>query len=283
MVFAVSDASCNGPWLSLPVLHHPRTRQAFLKTSSLLTLIATLSLTAPALAEDGTDATPAELAQQHDAAVDRGFLTAHAETIGKGQWAINAYDLVFLGLTYGFTDDIQVSLSTLLPITTEIPLVLALQPKFVLMRSDDTVVSLRTPLAIANSDGETLGVLGAGVLLDQYLDRDGRFALHAGLLVAGAFGDFSSSDFEIAEGALFELDLGASLAVASILKIIIEVQLAAGVTKDGFELADGALVNYGVRFFSGGIAGDLGFTYPVGVDVDELVLGIPYLAFSARF
>lgn len=270
--------------------HNTPERKALLRSSSTLALLACLAFATPALAEDGLEpgentdpSTPAELAQDHDAAVDRGFLTAHAETIGEGKWAFNAYDLLFVGLTYGFTDDIQVSLSTLLPVTSDIPLVLAFQPKFVLVRSDDTVVSLRTPLAFASSDGDTAGVIGAGVLLDQYLDKDGRFALHAGFLVAGAFGVFDSGGFDFGDGALFELDLGASLGVASILKIILEVQLAAVASEDGFEIADVALVNYGVRFFSGSIAGDLGFTYPVGGDVDDLLLGIPYLAFSARF
>ncbi|MCC6620173.1 MAG: hypothetical protein IT385_02900 [Deltaproteobacteria bacterium] len=256
--------------------------------------IATTAIHAPsALAEDAVPdspaATPTRLARARDASIDRGFLTAHAETIGEGKWAFNAYELIFIGLTYGFTDDIQASISTLLPIVEDIPLFIAIQPKFVLMRSPETIVSLRTPVTIGSSfdsDAEgTIVTFGAGVLVDQRLDAAGRFAMHAGLLASGAAGGgFDlTSDFEAADGAFFELDLGVTLGVASILKLLFEVQALAVVSEDGFEFADFVLFNYGVRFFSGSIAGDLGFIRPIGIDTDELILGVPYLAFSARF
>ena len=91
--------------------------------SFLVSLTTALVLVSPhASAEEGGQATgsPTALARGRDASIDRGFLTAHAETIGEGQWAFNAYELIFIGLTYGFTDDIQASISTLLPIVEDI-------------------------------------------------------------------------------------------------------------------------------------------------------------------
>jgi len=247
-----------------------------------LLVALSFALSTPAFAEDGV--TPTDAARQNDASIDRGLVTTHAETIGEGKWAINAYELIFLGVTYGFTDTIQASLSTLLPIVEDIPLVLALQPKFVLMRTADTVLSLRTPLTFTSSDGETAFTFGAGVVLDQRLDDAGRFALHAGLLATGVAGSIVSlgDDVDVAEGAVLELDVGVTLGVASMVKIIVELQGFAAISDAGFEVVDAALLNYGVRFHGGSLAGDIGFIRPIGVDSD-LILGVPYLAFSARF
>ena len=260
--------------------------------------LALIMAAAPGVfAEDGLPdepgvKTPSEKAQARDAAIDRGFLTSHAETIGAKQWAINAYELVFLGVTYGFTNDIQMSLSTLLPVTTDIPLVLALQPKFVIARTPETVVALRVPFTYVkdtSGNGSSAGFLGAGLLVDHYFGPSGRIGLHAGLLVAGVFGDFDfdaggdGDGLSLADGAAFELDLGASFGVSNSVKLILEGQIFAAAGDGGFEVADVVLINYGVRIHGSGLAGDLGFIRPIGIDTDPLLLGIPYVAISARF
>lgn len=274
-------------------MHLHRLRNLFVSVP-----LAIIAAAPGALAEDGlpdeprADKTPAELAQARDAAIDRGLLTSHAETIGDGKWAINAYELIFVGVTYGFTEDIQASLSTLVPITTDIPLVLALQPKFVLARTPKTVVAVRVPLTFAKDttgNGSSFGSFGAGLLVDQYFGPRGRIGLHAGLLVTGVFGDFNfdgdgdSSGMTIGDGAGFELDLGASFGVSEAVKLILEAQVFAAAGDGGFKVADAALINYGVRIGGRGFAGDLGFIRPIGVDTDPLLLGIPYVAISARF
>ena len=50
--------------------------------------------------------------------------------------------------------------------------------------SERTIFSLRVPITFMHdSDGDSnVGFFGAGALVDHYLDRDGRFALHAGVL-----------------------------------------------------------------------------------------------------
>lgn len=258
-----------------------------------MSLVCTMLLAPAALAGEGGEgvqgSTPTEMARARDAAVDRGLLTSHAETIGKDQWAFNAYELFFVGITYGFTDDIQASLSTLIPVTTDIPLVLAIQPKFVLARTPDLVLSLRTPVTIVSSFEEdvdgTAGTVGAGLLLDYRLDAEGRFAFHAGLLASGLFGaGFDSVDgFTFAEGAVFELDVGMTFSLSNLVTLLVEVQSFAAAGSGGFDVADGVLLNYGIRFHSGSIAGDLGFIRPIGTGDDNFFLGVPYLAFSARF
>jgi len=256
------------------------------------TLALVMTMTPTAFAGEGGEGTqggtPTGLARARDASVDRGLLTAHAETIGKDQWAFNAYELFFVGITYGFTDDIQASFSTLLPVTEDVPLVLAIQPKFVLARTPEMVVALRTPVTIVNSfdsDGGLLGTFGAGILIDYRLDAQGRFAFHGGILASGVFGaGFDSIDgFEVGKGAFFEFDLGFTFSLSNLVTLLVEMQSFAAAGEGGFDVADGVLLNYGIRFHSGSIAGDLGFIRPIGIEDSGFLLGVPYLAFSARF
>ncbi|MFO0751631.1 MAG: hypothetical protein U1F43_39090 [Myxococcota bacterium] len=233
----------------------------------------------------GDSGTPAERARDHDASIDRGFLTPHAETIGAGNWAINSYELLFLGLTYAPSDDFEIALTTSLPVAEGFPILLSLAPKYVFYRSPDTVVAVRGLLWYGSTLGEddSLGSFSAGIVIDQYLDQRGRFALHASLSAGGAFGSFDSSELTVASGALFELDLGVTLGVASVAKLLVEAQIFAGKTDDAFRVAPVVLLNYGIRFHGKGLAADLGFIRPVGDVESDLILGLPFVAFSARF
>jgi hypothetical protein len=241
---------------------------------------------APAASPVQRPDSPNALARARDAAIDRGLLSTHAETIGKGQWAINAYELFFVGATYGFTDTIQASISTLMPIVTDMPFVVAAQPKFVVQRTENTVVAIRAPLFwLSDSDlSGGAGAFGAGVVMDHRFDPEGRYTLHGGLLVSGALLASSSlsDDIEVGDGAIISLDLGTSLAFTEGFSMLIEGQAFAAITNEGFDLVDAGLLSYGVRFHSGKIAGDIGFVRPLGVDAGDFLLGLPYLAFSAR-
>ena len=83
-------------------------------------------------------------AMDNDPSNDRGLVFPHAGTIGGGEWALNNYELFFLGLTYGFDDATQVSLTTLLPLFQGMPTILLLQVKRHLVRSPTTLVSVMT-------------------------------------------------------------------------------------------------------------------------------------------
>ncbi len=264
-----------------------------------LSLALLLVVTPPAFAEESPPEspppaakaetvvdTPNVLARKRDAAIDRGLISTHAETIGAKQWAINAYELFFIGATYGFTDDIQASFSTLMPIVADIPLVLVAQAKFVVHRTNNTVVALRAPLMFASENDLSGGAggFGAGVVMDHRFDKEGRYTLHGGLLVSGALvaGSSVTDDILVGDGAVISADLGLSLAFKDSFSLIFEGQAFAAVTGEGFDFLDLGTFSYGVRFHSGTIAGDIGFVRPIGVDTDPLILGIPYLAFSAR-
>lgn len=248
------------------------------------------TLAVPAYAEaPPLDERPATLiARDRDASADRGVTTGHAETIGKGNWTINSYELFLLGATYGFSDDFQISATTLLPIFEDIPFVFALAPKFVVNRGQQHALAIRGDVWIGTStgdDGTTLGRVSVGPVFDYFFDRQGRYAFHAGLNIGGIFGGIDGSGgISFAEGLLIGLDLGFTLGVARGFKLIVEGQLFAGYSAAGFTVAEVALLNYGVRFHGADLAVDLTFLRPVGdVDPGPLVMGLPFVAFSARF
>jgi hypothetical protein len=250
---------------------------------------------APAAGEATTDDAPPPapekptprsiLARNRDASIDRGLTTGHAENVGAGKWTINDYQIIFFGVTYGFTDDFQLSLSTLLPITTDLPLAFALSPKYVVSRGESHALAIRGNVWFAADIGSGfgLGVVTAGPVFDYYFDAEGRYAFHAGASLGGAFGG-DGDDFGFGEGLVLSADLGFTLGVAKNFKILFETQMFATYTRAGFNVTDIALFNYGVRFHGEGLAVDLAFLRPIGdIDVGPLLLGVPYITFSARF
>jgi|GEM_PF-1437929 len=232
---------------------------------------------------------PAAQAQHRDASIDRGIGSGHAETIGKNNWTVNSYELFLIGVTYGFTEDFQLSLTTMLPVFESTPFILALAPKYVVSRSDSVVVALRSNIWFGTDigRGNGLGLISVGPAVDVYFDDAGRFAFHGALSIGGVFGDgfnSGSGGFGFADGALIGLDVGFSLGLSRAFKLIIEGQFFSGYGSRGFRVAEMALVNYGVRFHNDTLAVDLAFIRPIGdFDVGGLVMGIPFVSFSSRW
>jgi len=232
--------------------------------------------------------TPADLARDRDASIDRGFLMTHAETIGEGYFSINSYELFLLGVTYGVSDDFQLSFTTSLPVVEDMPLLLSLAGKWAFYRTPTTVLAARVLVAwesILGDSDEGIGVVTGSFFFDNYLDADGRFALHGGISIGGAFGTgFDSGGIQFADGALIGIELGFTLGLADSFKLYVEGQIPAASVNGNFEFAPFGLVNYGVRFHGHTISGDIGFIRPVGEDIDDpFILGLPFVALSARF
>ena len=262
--------------------------------SLIFALILATLVTAPAARADepgppeAAPTTPAEQARARDASIDRGLLMTHAETIGADRWTINSYELFLLGVTYGVSDDFQLSFTTSLPVVQDMPLLLSLAGKVVFYRDPWTVLALRGLIAWETVPSETdkgLGVFTASFFVDRYLDSRGRFALHGAFSVGGGFGTgFDSGGVTIGHGALFLIELGVTLGLADMVNLYAEVEIPAVNAGGRFDFAPYALVNYGFRFHGGSLAADLGFLRPVGSgSSDTFILGFPFVAFSARF
>ena len=205
---------------------------------------------------------------------------------------LSAYPLR-LGVSYAFTEEFQATVTTLLPVVSDMPTVLISQGKYVVSRSDRSVIAVTgnfnyfaDSLDVDSDDDDdvdaSLMTFGPGVLADMFLDDGGKFAVHGGLNISGVAG--GSSDLNVADGALIMLDFGFSLRASSSIKIALEGKLPAAYHDGEIEVADAVLLLYGVRFHGSSLAADLAFMRPFGdVDTGDLVLGIPYVAFTARF
>lgn len=236
------------------------------------------------------DESPVARNRKEDASVDRGFFNSHAETLRQGDIAVNSYELLLLGVSGGVTDKLELSLTTLLPIVSEMPTMLLLQGKYAFLRDEKTTVSVRGNFSYfknnADCDGEcdaSLMLFGGAVAVDRFLDDAGRFALHGALQVQGAVGSYEG-DVSMADGALIAIEGGATARVTRRFKLLVDLLLPAAYSNGDFEVADAALFTYGMRFHGEELAADLGFIRPIGdVDTGSLVMGFPWVAFTARF
>lgn len=243
---------------------------------------------------------PAGLARAANAGGDHGFLTTHAETLPEGAMGLNIYEFIFYGFSAGVTDRLELSLTLTPPVATP-PEWVALQARYVVHRSERTVVAVR----LTNLDLSSWGdygyqggfyTLGPGVAVDRFVGDEGRVSLHAGLSVhAGPIVGESATVEDAADepssptwAGLLWLEVGVTFRGTDWLDLMLEGIAAAAMTEDiGFRLAPYGLVNYGVRFFNAFAAADVALARPVGdlgdADLGWLVMGIPYLGLSVRF
>lgn len=247
---------------------------------------------APVVEAPGEAKSVMDARRDRDASVDRNILLSGAETIGEGNFSFNSYQLIFAGFTYGITDEIQGTLTTLLPVVAGMPFMLLASGKLKLIETDELIVSVQPELTIMTFEGVTVGAVGGGVTADYRLDDAGKAVLTGGLLTHLAFG--KKGKFQgMADAASFLLSAGFSYEVGSYVKLLTEMVLPAGYIWAGdlneFEVFEQALLfNYGVRFFGENLAVDLTFLRPIHPDVSNditkiLPMGYPYLTFSAKF
>ncbi len=230
-------------------------------------------------------------AQKHDAAIDRGLLGSHAEVLGENRISLNVYELLFVGVSYGLTDDFQLTMTSVL--NEEYGFIG--HAKYVFHRSGPSVFSVSgrgaafdpTPFGTA---GSIEGFAGAGFLCDHILDSRGRFSVY---LEAAA-------DLFLGIDQTFEatLTLGASRNIEEHLKLLVEVRIPATINDGAFAAAEVINVTYGFRLHWDYFAFDLSFIRTTfnedlsednrrllgpALDVaDSFPLGIPWLTFNAR-
>ena len=79
-------------------------------------------------------------------------------------------------------------------------------------------------------------------------------------------------------------NLGFSAQVTDYMKVMGETILPAVYTDGKLEVSEIVNFTYGLRFFGDDLAADLGFIRPLGKDAGDLdlVMGVPYVAFTAR-
>jgi hypothetical protein len=203
------------------------------------------------------------------------------ETVPQGSVVFTDWELLLAGLKYGVTPNLELSVETLVPITSDIPLFILLGGKLGVIKQGSLRVALTGNLLYAsqNSDSFTLGALGG--VSSLCLDGGCHSMVSAGVqFMFGINTNDSSGAFVFVPNASLIARIGGHV------KALLEVD-GAGYHADGDTvLGRGALVMYGLRFTSSDIAGDIGFARPVcssGCDTGKLVLGAPLITFSYRW
>jgi hypothetical protein len=216
-----------------------------------------------------------------DANIDHAWYMPTAETVPQGAVVFTDWELLLAGLKYGVTENAELSLETLVPITSDIPLFLLFGGKLRVVKAGAVRVAVSGNLLYAsqNSDSFTLGALGG--VASICLDGECNSLVSAGIqFMFGVNTNNSDGAFVFVPNASLLARLGRHV------KALVEVDGAGYHANGDTQLGRGALVMYGLRFTSGEIGGDLGFVRPVcssGCDTGNLVLGLPLITFSYRW
>jgi hypothetical protein len=232
-----------------------------------------------ARAEDATTvvAEPAaRAAAAGDPSLDRGFLLPTAMTQPAGSITYNNYELLLHGVTFGLTDRVQLSATVLSPIIEDMPLVGLLALKGRILSGERFHLALQGTLGGAKVIDREGGVfdVGAGVLASYCLRQDCSSLLSGSV----SYQLLSASGSSEQPGGLI-YGISAVHRVGRHVKLLAEVASAA----ETRSLDSGALFNYGVRFYSGSIAGDVGFIKPIDSGDDGFLMGLPFASVSYRW
>jgi hypothetical protein len=213
----------------------------------------------------------------NDANAGRGWMAPTALTEPGGTWSISDYELFLISIGYAVSDQLSISATTIPPLTTDFPLWLLLNAKYQVLKAGKVRAAVQGAVTYfsfkdgTTTDSFTAGELGGAVTLCI----DDECNSHVSGFVGAGFARDTSNSVPF---------VGAATLVAGFskhVKFVAEADSAfiAGNVND---VANGALLWYGLRFTSRNIGVDLGFVRPVGVSDSGLLLGIPILTFSYR-
>ncbi len=222
-------------------------------------------------------ATPFEVRSKEDASSDRNIFASTTDTLAPGQWALNNYELVFLGASVGVAKGVQLSATTMLPITADMGNYLNLSAKFRFLETERFALAVMPSMGVVSADSDSEALGGMEVIADLALDDQGKVFLSGGLLLHYSL----DSD----AGGTYIPFVGINGKVGRNVKLMAE--LAKPILDSGNNWVDDTdifLFNYGIRFFGRRLAVDLSFIKPfVEGDTGGLVMGWPYLTFTYRF
>jgi hypothetical protein len=253
--------------------------------SALLVLATTAARAAEAPAN--VAAAPADrIATGADPNLDRGFVLPTAMTQPAGSITYNNYELLLHGVTYGVTDNLQLSATVLAPIVKDMPFVGIASIKARLYRGRRVHLAVQGSIGgatdVSSRENDAVGsgtrgvfIAGAGGLASVCLRAD-----CSSLLSASATYEHASGSGD--DGGALIYGISAVHRVGAHVKLLGE--LASAGNNRSFDAQNSALLNYGVRFYGNSIASDIGFIKPIGSDVaGPFVLGLPFASVSYRW
>ena len=227
-----------------------------------------------------------QIGRLDDANIDRGWFMSTAMTQPAGSVSFNAYEIIFLGVTYAPIDRLQITATALTPVTSDMCCWGIFGVK---LRALDAG---RFHFAVAGSallaSVQNINLYGEGASSQRSMMWAALVTGSASVCLDEAcrslVSAFATSGFnQYSDTSEWPILYGASLTWGHHVKLLLEADSAA-LLGDVTKAARGALITYGVRFSGPNFAGDVGFTRPFGegVDVGSLVMGFPVLTFTYR-
>jgi hypothetical protein len=215
--------------------------------------------------------------QLRDPNIDRGFLLPTAETQPAGSISFNSYELFFEGITYGVTDDLHIT-GTVLTLNTDSFWMGNVSAKYRFLKTGRLRLAAQGSVTFIHTDidedlEETHTFFTAGAIASICVDEGCN-----SLVSASATTGLSANTDE--RPVIY--GVSAVQSIAPHVKLVGEFVSAGMFDGSDWDGADGGLLNYGVRFTSDRIAGDVGFLRPIGSDSDVFPLGIPFINFTYR-
>jgi hypothetical protein len=215
----------------------------------------------------------------NDANSGRAWLMPTALTPPAGTWSFSDFELLFVGMSYSVTDQLQLSAATLLPIVDDMPIWVLLNGKLAVVQAGRVHAAVQGAISIvdvqdAENEAVIVGELGGAL---TYCIDDACHSHVSGFLGAG-FARESESAVPLLLAASATFRLGKHV------KAVFEADTGYIAGGEIDEFVDGFLFWYGVRFTSSFLGVDLGFAKPIcdGCDIDELPMGFPFVSFTYR-
>lgn len=220
---------------------------------------------------------------REDANSGRTWLSPTALTAPAGTFSIQSSELLIIGASYAFTDGFVVSASTLIPITTEMPLILLTTVKLKVadlgrlkLAAHANVNYFGEPAGDDEDDSFSFALLGGAAT--YCLDRECHSLLN-GYLGAGFL-----LQTEVDQNAVpFLGSVALVQRLGGRVKLVLEAN-SGFILGEVNDIGQGLLAWYGLRFTSSAIGVDLGLVKPLcdDCDTDELPIGLPWLNFTYR-
>ena len=247
----------------------------------ILLLAAVLSATG--VAAEKAEA-PAPAGRPEDAADFHGLVATRAQGLGAGEIALHVQDLALVGLHYGFTDQVQGSVLTTLPLTDQIPGLTLVRARISLQAGEKSCTSAMAEAGIGwPHDGQLATTLGVGLAHDQRFGRRSRTILSGTLSARVGLGG-EIDDLGVGGSAALLIEIGAQLPVRGPVSVLGELLLPTLYEGGDFDLGPTFAAPLGLRLATGPVSVDVGLVIGQAgaLGLPDLLGTLPWVAITGR-